>query len=48
MKYAARLINLLDDLGLPTRRKKFLDILSEAKSNREEMGSGADIYLRHA
>jgi len=48
MKYAARLIDLLDDLGLPTRRKKFLDILSEAKSNREEMGSGADIYLRHA
>jgi hypothetical protein len=47
MKYAARVIELLDELGLPSPRKEFLNILSEAKSNREEMGSGADLYLRH-
>ena len=46
LKYAARVIDLMDDLGLPSPRRKFLDILSEAKSNRPELGSGADIYRR--
>lgn len=48
MKYAARLLELSDMLGLVSPRKEFLDMLAEAKSNRAEMGTGADIYLRHA
>jgi hypothetical protein len=36
----------MDQLGLPQARARFLEILSEAKSNRAEMGSGADIYLQ--
>ncbi|MGH9970250.1 MAG: DUF3536 domain-containing protein [Pyrinomonadaceae bacterium] len=44
LKYAARVIELLDQLGLPSPRKKFLELLSEAKSNRSELGNGAEIY----
>jgi alpha-amylase/alpha-mannosidase (GH57 family) len=46
LKYAARAIDLMDQLGLPSTRERFLDILEEAKSNRPEMGTGADIYRR--
>ncbi len=46
LKYAARAIELLADLGLPSPRRRFLEILEAAKSNRPEMGTGADIY-RH-
>ena len=48
MKYAARVIELCDQLGLPSQRKTFLEMLAEAKSNRTEKGNGADIFLRHA
>jgi alpha-amylase/alpha-mannosidase (GH57 family) len=48
LKYAARSIDLMDQLGLPQARERFLEILSEARSNRAEMGSGADIYLQFA
>ena len=48
LKYAARAIDLMDQLGLPRARERFLEILAEAKSNRAEMGTGADIYLRFA
>jgi alpha-amylase/alpha-mannosidase (GH57 family) len=44
MKYAARAIDLMDQLNLPSPRTQFVEILSEAKSNRSEMGNGADIY----
>ena len=44
LKYAARVIDLMDQLSLPSARKRFLEILSEAKSNRAEVGNGADIY----
>ncbi len=44
LKYAARAIDLMDKLGLPFPRRRFLEILSEARSNRPEMGNGADIY----
>jgi alpha-amylase/alpha-mannosidase (GH57 family) len=44
MKYAARAIDLMDQLGLPSVRDKFLEILGEAKSNRPETGTGADIF----
>jgi len=46
LKYACRAIDLMEQLGLPSVRGRFLEILSEAKSNRPEMGTGADIYRR--
>ncbi|HEX3086942.1 MAG TPA: DUF3536 domain-containing protein, partial [Pyrinomonadaceae bacterium] len=46
LKYAARAIDLMDQLELPRVRERFLGILAEARSNRAEMGSGADIYRR--
>ncbi|HWN11338.1 MAG TPA: DUF3536 domain-containing protein [Pyrinomonadaceae bacterium] len=45
LKYACRVIDLMDNLELPSPRRRFLEILSEAKSNRSELGNGADIYL---
>ena len=48
LKYAARAIDLMDQLGLPPARARFLEILAEAESNRAEMGTGADIYWRFA
>jgi alpha-amylase/alpha-mannosidase (GH57 family) len=48
MKYAARVIELMDELGLPSMRAEFLDLMSEAESNIREIGNGADIYLRYA
>ena len=44
LKYAARAIDLMNQLGLPQVRERFLEILHEAKSNRAELGTGADIY----
>ncbi|MDQ5844303.1 MAG: DUF3536 domain-containing protein [Acidobacteriota bacterium] len=46
MKYAARSIELMAQLGLPSPRERFLEILSDAKSNQTEMGNGADVYRR--
>jgi alpha-amylase/alpha-mannosidase (GH57 family) len=44
LKYSARALDLMDQLGLPSVRDKFLDILGQARSNRREMGTGADIF----
>jgi alpha-amylase/alpha-mannosidase (GH57 family) len=44
LRYAGRAIDLMDQLGLPSARDRFLEILSEAKSNKSELGTGADIY----
>jgi alpha-amylase/alpha-mannosidase (GH57 family) len=46
LKYAGRAIDLMSQLGLPPARERFLEILGQAKSNRPEMGTGADIYRR--
>jgi len=46
LKYAARAIDLMEQLELPSAREQFIEILSEAKSNRPEMGTGADIFRR--
>jgi len=46
MRYAARVIQLLDELGLPAPRAGFLEILAEAQSNIREFGNGADLYQR--
>ena len=40
LKYAARAIDLMEQLNLPSARERFLEILSEAKSNRPELGNG--------
>jgi alpha-amylase/alpha-mannosidase (GH57 family) len=45
LKYAARVIDLMNQLGLPSVREEFLEILANAKSNRPEL-NGADIYRR--
>ncbi len=47
MKYAARVIELMDNLGLPSPRRQFLEILAEAASNLRDKGTGADIYQRY-
>ena len=44
LSYAGRSLDLMDQLGLPPARERFLEILSEARSNRPEMGTGADIF----
>ncbi len=46
LKYAARVIELMDQLGLSSGRDEFLEILSKAKSNRPGLGTAADIYRR--
>lgn len=46
LKYACRTVDLMDQLDLPSPREGFLEILSEAKSNRPELGTGADVYRR--
>jgi alpha-amylase/alpha-mannosidase (GH57 family) len=44
LKYAGRAIDLMQQLGLSSVQDRFLEILDEAKSNRPELGTGADIY----
>ncbi|HSS21466.1 MAG TPA: DUF3536 domain-containing protein [Pyrinomonadaceae bacterium] len=44
LKYAARAIDLMDKLGLPSPRERFLESLANAQSNRSECGTGADIF----
>jgi alpha-amylase/alpha-mannosidase (GH57 family) len=46
LRYAARVIELQKELGIETRSAEFLEILSEARSNVVEKGTGADIFLR--
>jgi hypothetical protein len=44
--YAARVVSLVEELGLGSVRKPFLDLLSRARSNRPEAGSAADVFRR--
>lgn len=44
LRYAARTIELLEELGAPSPEPALLSILSEAESNDREKGTGADIY----
>jgi alpha-amylase/alpha-mannosidase (GH57 family) len=48
MKYASRVIQLMEDLGLPSPRGRFLEMMAEARSNLSEPANGADIFLRCA
>ena len=47
LRYAARLVDLLDELGEPAPLDRFLEVLGTARSNRTEEGSGVDIWNRH-
>jgi len=46
LKYAGRALDLMNQLGLSSPRERFLEILADAKSNRHELGNGADIFRR--
>ncbi len=46
LKYAARAMDLMANLDLPSVRERFLEILAEANSNLAEMGTGAHIFRR--
>ncbi len=48
MRYAARVIDLQNQLGLEPLRKEFLEMMSEAHSNEPTKGNGAEIFLRFA
>lgn len=44
MRYAARVIDLQNQLGFNPPQKSFLEMMAEAKSNNAEKGNGADIF----
>jgi len=44
MKYAARAMDFMGELGLPSPRVEFLEQLAEAHSNIKKHGTGADIF----
>ena len=46
MLYAARTMDLLEELGEAAPEERFLAILSEARSNDPDEGTGAEIYKR--
>jgi alpha-amylase/alpha-mannosidase (GH57 family) len=46
LKYAARVMDFMDELGLSSPKDGFLEILAEARSNTARLGTGADIYRR--
>jgi alpha-amylase/alpha-mannosidase (GH57 family) len=48
MRYAARVIDLMNQLGMQPPVERFLEIIAEAKSNQPEKGNGADIFMRYA
>src|SRR5215216_5839381 len=45
MRYAARVMDLQSQLDLEPPEKKFLELMSEAKSNEPEKGTGADLFV---
>lgn len=46
LRYAGRVVELMETLRLAPPISSFLESLSEARSNLKEKGNGADIYLR--
>ncbi len=47
LRYAARALDCLAELGEPTPMEEFLETLSGAESNDPSEGNGADIWRRH-
>lgn len=48
LRYAARALDLQNQLGFAAPRKQFLELLAQATSNRADRGNGADIFLHFA
>jgi len=46
LRYAGRVVELMEELSLDPPSGRFLEVLSEARSNVAEKGTGADVYLR--
>ncbi len=46
LKYADRVLDRLEQLGVEAPKNAMLEVLAEAKSNKSEHGSGADIYRK--
>src|SRR5215213_2677464 len=46
LRYAGRVVESMETLGLAPPREDFLETLSEARSNLPDRRSGADIFLR--
>ena len=44
LRYAKYALELFDELGEPAPRERFIDYLSEAKSNDRSVGTGADVF----
>jgi alpha-amylase/alpha-mannosidase (GH57 family) len=44
LRYAARALDLLGEIGAETPRARFLELLAEAESNEPAYGNGADIF----
>ena len=44
MRYAARVMDLQAELGLDPPKNEFLELMSEARSNQPEKGTGADLF----
>ncbi len=47
LRYAARAIQLLEEIAPPDLETRFLDLLHEAKSNIPEQGTGRDVYVKY-
>jgi hypothetical protein len=46
LRYAARVIELQNQIGVASQREKFLELLAEARSNVAKEGNGAEIFMR--
>lgn len=46
LKYAGRVLDLMEEVGVDAPRDRFLAVLAGAKSNLHEMGTGADVFSR--
>jgi alpha-amylase/alpha-mannosidase (GH57 family) len=44
LRYAARVLDLLSELGAKTPTQEVLDVLGEARSNKPGVGTGADVW----
>ncbi|HEY8527322.1 MAG TPA: DUF3536 domain-containing protein [Acidimicrobiales bacterium] len=47
LRYAARCLDLLDELGEPAPVEAFLDVLAQARSNRPDQGDGRAVWARY-
>jgi uncharacterized protein DUF3536 len=47
LRYAARVVDLLIELGEPSPEAAFLDVLAKAESNVAEEGNGRDVWRAH-